>query len=112
MPNEDAYGLCQWGPDTARMAVVCDFGIFKKPSIDPERIAHGFKQVAEDLGTSAKDIESRALNLRACTRPMSPDDLFIVGPMRHFPNVILNVGYGSQGWQCFSGAKIIEGIVQ
>ena len=50
--------------------------------------------------------------LRGCTRPMSPDDFMIVGPMKHYPNVILNVGYGSQGWQCFSGAKIIEGIVE
>jgi hypothetical protein len=39
------------------MAVVCDFGIFEKPTIDPERIAFGYKQVSIDLGTSPKDIE-------------------------------------------------------
>jgi len=36
----------------------------------------------------------------------------IVGPMKHYPNVVLNVGYGSQGWQCFSGAKVIEDLIE
>ena len=82
----------------ARLAVICDFGIFKKPWIDQERLNFGIKQVADDFGTSVEDIKKRALRTRACLRPMSSDNIPIIGPMRHFPNVLLNVAYGSQGW--------------
>jgi len=112
LPDNDGYAYCQYNDNTARFSVLCDFGLFKKPFIDKERLAYGFKQVAQDIGTSVEDIESRAQSLRSCFRPMSPDDTMIVGPMKHYPNVILNVGYGSQGWQCISGAKIIEGIIE
>ena len=28
-PNDDAYGFSMYKPGTARLAVICDFGIFK-----------------------------------------------------------------------------------
>ena len=43
---------------------------------------------------------------------MSFDDLPIIGPMSHFPNVILNLGYGKNTLLCFGGAKIVEDIIQ
>ena len=70
------------------------------------------KQVADDFGTTVEDIQKRALRTRACLRPMSSDNIPIIGAMTHYPNVVLNVGYGSQGWQCFGGAKLIEDIIQ
>jgi len=36
----------------------------------------------------------------------------IIGPMKHFPNVILNTGYGPWGSYCFGGAKIVEDIIE
>jgi exoribonuclease II len=43
LPDNDAYGYCQYKEDTVRYAVICDFGIFNKPKIDKERLAYGFK---------------------------------------------------------------------
>lgn len=35
-------------------------------------------------------------NLKAVLMGISPDDLPLVGPMKHFPNVYLNVGHGAR----------------
>ena len=36
--------------------------------------------------------------LRLGLRPLSPDNIPIIGPLKHYPNIILNVGYGAQGY--------------
>jgi len=33
--------------------------------------------------------------LRLGLRPLSPDNFSIIGPMKYYPNIILNVGYGA-----------------
>jgi hypothetical protein len=43
---------------------------------------------------------------------MTPDNFGIIGPMRHYPNVLLNVGYGPQGFQAISVSKIIEAYIE
>ena len=44
-------------------------------------------------------------------RPLSPDDMPIIGPMRSFPNVILNVGYGPHGFRALPGGIILKSLV-
>ena len=58
------------------------------------------------------EITQNMRNFRLGLRPMSPDNLEIIGPMRSFPNVVLNVGYGPQGFQAMSGSKIVESLIQ
>jgi glycine/D-amino acid oxidase-like deaminating enzyme len=45
-------------------------------------------------------------------RPLTADSLPMVGPMKHYPNVVLNCGYGYMGFQSFGVSKIIEGIIE
>lgn len=35
-------------------------------------------------------------NLKAILEGISPDDLPIIGSLKHYPNVYLNVGHGSR----------------
>ena len=37
------------------------------------------------------------VNLNTCLRPCSPDDIPIVGPLKHYPNVFLNAGHAGRG---------------
>ncbi len=36
-------------------------------------------------------------NLNSCLRPVSPDDIVILGPLKFYPNVYLNAGHGGRG---------------
>ena len=56
------------------------------------------QNLAKDLGMCQDEITENMRDFRLGLRPMSPDNLEIIGPMRQFPNVILNVGYGPQGF--------------
>ena len=57
---------------------------------------------------NAEDKKGDMQNLTVRLRPVSPDDLPIVGPMAHYPNVILNAGHGGRGLGfCFASAKLV-----
>ena len=65
-----------------------DFGLFEQPFVDPKRLEFLKKKLKEDFGHS--DMKK----LRNGLRPISPDEMPIIGALSHCPNVILNVGYG------------------
>ena len=64
-----------------------------------------------DFGLTREDLEQNMRLLRTGLRPISPDEMPIIGPLRQFPNVFLNVGYGEQGTNAFCGCKILEDII-
>jgi len=37
------------------------------------------------------------INLSTCLRPVPPDDVPIVGPLKFYPNVYLNAGHSGRG---------------
>jgi hypothetical protein len=48
----------------------------------------------------------------SCCRPMSPDDVPIVGPLPYYRNVYVNSGHGSKGWTLTHGsAKLLADII-
>jgi glycine/D-amino acid oxidase-like deaminating enzyme len=55
-------------------------------------------KISKDLGFTLEEFDSKVKRFRMGCRPFSPDNIEILGPMKHFPNVVLNVGYGSQGY--------------
>ena len=57
-------------------------------------------------------MEERIKDLHVGRRPLTPDNLEIIGAMKQYPNIILNVGYGPQGFQSFSGSKIVESLIE
>ena len=45
-------------------------------------------------------------------RPLSPDDLPMVGPMAYFPNVLVNAGHSGNGIPFgLSSAKILQELI-
>ena len=102
------------------MASLIDFGCFRKPFFDPNRIKFLQRQITKDFGIEMTtnvtedevDIENTFTNFRLGRRPKSPDDVFILGPMRDHPNVILNVGYGSHGFRAPPGGLILKSLIE
>jgi D-amino-acid dehydrogenase len=47
-----------------------------------------------------------------CLRPVSPDDVPVIGATQKYPNLFINAGHGSKGWtQCMGSAAIIASLV-
>lgn len=77
------------------------------------------RSIAKDFGfevnnetyEEAVDLEKTMNRLRLCARPISPDDFFIQGPMRHYPNVILNVGFGAHGFRAIPAGLILKSLI-
>lgn len=58
----------------------------------------------KDFALSEEQLEKQMKMLSSCLRPISADEAPIIGPLSHFPNVILNVGYGAHGGKSLYGA--------
>ena len=102
---------CQSEPKMVRMASLVDLGVLREPAIDPKRRAFVHRILQRDYELTAEQVESRVHDFRAGLRPMSPDMRFVVGPLRAYPNVLVNTGYGPYGYMSVCGAKILESIV-
>lgn len=71
------------------------------PSLAPKVLARYCKQ----LFPEAKVIEADALQ---CFRPLSPDDIPIVGAVKSVPGVFLHTGHGTLGWTlCLATAECL-----
>lgn len=86
--------------------------MFTQPFVDQKRLKFLYKQLSQDYEIPLEEVEPRISKLRTGLRPISPDELNIIGPMKHFPNVILNTGYGPWGFYAFAGGKIVESLVE
>ena len=94
------------------MAAFVDWGCFSKPFVDPKRVEFLKHQLCDDFGLDIEEVSSRMSLLKTGLRPVSPDEMNIIGPMTHFPNVILNTGYGPWGFHAFAGGKLVETIIE
>ena len=102
------------------MASLLDFGCFKEPFFDQSRVDFLRRHISKEFGFEMKgDIipeESNAercfTNFRLRRRPISPDDVLILGPMRDYPNVILNVAYGSHGFRAPPGGMMLRSLIE
>lgn len=110
--RESVFTTGQYAPGRHRHSALMDFGCFKKPFHDDERWQGAKTQVARDYGISLKEVDERIRSLYVGRRPMAPDDLEIIGPLKQYPNILLNVGYGPQGFQAFCGSKILESMIE
>jgi len=88
------FTYAQYKPGVARMAALVDFGCFRKPEPDPKRIEYIKKRVSTYMADPNPVLNKLWVGLR----PFTPDNLEIIGPMKHYPNVVLNMGYGPQGF--------------
>ena len=52
------------------------------------------RHLARDYGISIQEVEKRKDRMVVGRRPVSPDNLEIIGAMKHYPNIIMNLGYG------------------
>ena len=105
------YSYCQYQPNKQRIAAFVDFGTFTEPFMDDKRIKYLHKVIRKDFGLTDADLKEKMKLLRSCLRPISPDEVPIIGPLRYHPNVILNVAYGAKGAQAFCGSKIVEELI-
>ena len=69
------------------------------------------KKLSHDTGLSEPELMKRMSRLKVGLRPWSPDNIHIQGPMTHFPNVVLNVGYGAQGFIAIGSSKITTSLI-
>lgn len=106
------YSMSQYAPGTQRMSAFVDWGCFDKPFVDEKRIAFLHRQLSYDMGMPIEEVKQSISKMRPGLRPVSPDEMIIVGPMKHFPNVIINTGYGPWGFYCFAGGKVVESLVE
>ena len=102
--SDSCYGYCQLSPGIQRIAARCDFGLFEKPTMD-EKI---YADVIKSLNS---EVKGKPVLQRVGIRPISPDILPMVGPMKMCPNVVLNVGYGPYGFASIYGSKISASII-
>jgi D-amino-acid dehydrogenase len=80
-------------PGTWRIAAFGDLSGQDK-SFDPRRVRY-LKNLVADL--MDKNEAHSYENLSTCLRPVPPDDIPIVGPLKFFPNVYLNAGHAGRG---------------
>ena len=74
--------------DTVRITALWDF-TGHDVRIDGKRIRY----IKNSLSSLLDKNEIHTLtNLRYCFRPFTPDDMPIIGAMKFYPNIILNVG--------------------
>jgi len=70
------------------------------------------RSLQRDLGLSLEEINANMDRLRVGMRPLTADSIPFVGPMKHFPNVVINCGYGYMGFQAIGLSKVVEGIIE
>jgi D-amino-acid dehydrogenase len=59
-----------------------------------------------------EDLDFGRANFYTCHRPVSPDDIPIIGQTVQFQNVYLNLGHGSKGWTLAAGsAALLSNII-
>lgn len=86
-------------PNMVRMAGFGEIAGF--PKYNQTSISRGGPMVLEKYGKyvfgqeSAIDIEGTAL---ACYRPITPDDIPVVGSVRKIPRLFVHCGHGTLGW--------------
>jgi len=78
-------------------------------NFDTRRVRYFINIVAK---TMCKDEARCYQNLSACLRPCTPDDIPIVGPLRHYPNVYMNAGLGGRATVSFATAKIVSELIE
>eukprot|EP00298_Acanthocystis_sp_HF-20_P011136 c19248_g1_i1.p1 GENE.c19248_g1_i1~~c19248_g1_i1.p1 ORF type:complete len:452 (+),score=183.35 c19248_g1_i1:54-1409(+) len=56
--------------------------------------------------------DEHLVKVHTCIRPISPDDVPIIGKSTQFDNLFLNAGHGSKGWtQCLGSAALLAHII-
>ena len=86
-------------PNMVRLAGFGEMAGF--PNYDKKSCSHAGPMVLEKYGNrifgedAAKEIEGSAL---PCYRPMSPDDIPIVGVSKDVPRLFFHCGHGTLGW--------------
>ena len=109
---DKGYAYAQLGPGKHRIVSLMDFGIHEEAFLDKDRVAHVLKNYQNDFKITSHESDLFK-NMRSCLRPQSVDDLPVIGPMSHFPNVILNLGHGGHGTSIgFACGKLVEGMVE
>lgn len=80
-------------PGTWRIAAFGDVSGQDK-EFDPRRVRY-LKNLVADL--MDKNEAHSYKNLNTCLRPVPPDDMPVIGPLKHYPNVFLNAGHAGRG---------------
>ena len=106
--DQSPFCYAETEPGVIRLAACVDFGCIQTPFTDEARIQFIKRKVTEFFGIENPELH----NLHIGLRPISPDNLEIIGPMKQYPNVILNVGYGPNGFHSIGGSQIVESIIQ
>lgn len=75
--------------------MVCDFMLTDRVKPDEERIQFCKDRMSKDMGLTSQDnIKLANVGLR----PLTPDTIPVMGPIKQYPNVILNTGAGLVGY--------------
>jgi hypothetical protein len=93
------------------MAALVDIGVFREAFVDEERFDFIKECIQLDFGLSEAELKERMNFFKTGLRPISPDECSFIGPLTHFPNVLLNGGYGPYGYYSFAGGKILESTI-
>jgi len=88
-----AFVAVMFEPGKWRIAAFGDLSGQDK-SFDPRRVRFLKNVVSDKLDKSEL---YKYENLNTCLRPVPPDDIPILGPLRHYPNVFLNAGHAGRG---------------
>lgn len=92
--TDSPYSYGEYEPGRIRHSAGFDIGCFQEPYYDPKRWQMARAHLARDYGLSEEEIENKMEKMVVGRRPLSPDNLEIIGAMKYYPNIILNLGYG------------------
>lgn len=70
------------------------------------------RSLQRDLGLSMDQIDANMDRLRVGMRPLTADSVPFVGALKHYPNIVINCGYGYMGFQSIGLSKVVEGIIE
>lgn len=80
--GDSPYSFCPYTPGLVRLSACVEFGCFEEKFYDQGRMNYIKQNLAKDLGMCQDEIQESMRDFRLGLRPMSPDNLEIIGPMR------------------------------
>jgi len=91
------------GNNQIRMPCFADL-VGEDYSVDMRRVKQIEDAFQKALGVT---LENAEVNVFAGLRPMSPDDVPIIGPTKKYRNLFLNVGHGAKGLSFSAGSAFL-----
>ena len=100
----------QLRPGKHRLCGLMDIGCHEQSFLDPRRVNYLRSIYETDFNIQSAEEDWR--DLWSGLRPLSPDDLPIVGPMAYYPNVVINAGHNGNGIPLgISSGKIVQELL-